>query len=191
MSHDLMVIDQLKSDPSFAVEFLLDNNPSEIQAHLSGLNLLTGFPQESTRQSLLADIYSIDDAVTIKEVLAVPYINEKDNYTGGYEQQLSVQGSAVGGEQKGATFGMVLVNGIASIGNSITNYLVSNNEVDIAELGVEGLELNLEAQRQALIAEEARLNRAKIFGFPPSLVLALVGSVTIIAVFAMIALKKK
>tara|TARA_R110000787_G_scaffold37633_5_gene95393 strand:+ start:82 stop:657 length:576 start_codon:yes stop_codon:yes gene_type:complete len=191
MSHDLMVIDQLKSDPSFAVEFLLDNNPSEIQAHLSGLNLLTGFPQESTRQSLLADIYSIDDAGTIKEVLAVPYINEKENYTGGYEQQLSVEGSAVGGDQKGLTFGMVLVNGIASIGNSITNYLISNNEVEITELNAEALDAQIEAERQRVLAEEARMNRAKIFGFPPSLFLALIGSVTIISVFAMIALRKK
>jgi len=193
-----MVLDQLKSDPSFAVEFLVDNNPSEVQAHLSGLNLLTGSPQESTRQSLLADIYSIDDAGTIEEVLAVPYINENPNYTGGYEVQLSLEGSAVGGQQKALTFGMVLVQGIATVGTSITNFLVSNNNVEMSENSLIGLGLTndqqddvIEAQRLALLAEEARLNRSKIFGFPPNLFLALIGAMTIIAVFAMIALKKK
>ena len=47
-----MVIDQLYSDPNYVVDFIVDNNPTEVQAHLSGLNLLSGTPQGDTKNSL-------------------------------------------------------------------------------------------------------------------------------------------
>jgi len=190
MSQNLMVLDQLKSDPNFVVEFIVDNNPSEVQAHLSGLNLLGGYPQDDNRQGLLADIYSIEDAGTLREVLEVPYINERSNYTGGYELDLSVQGSAVGGQQKAGGWGLAITNGITVLGSAFSNYLVSQNNQEVAELNAEVIADQTEAERQRLIDEEARKNRAKLFGFPPTLFLAIIGAVTVIGSIALISLRK-
>lgn len=191
MSQNLMVLDQLKSDPDFVVEFIVDNNPSEVQAHLSGLNLLGGYPQDENREGLLSDIYSIEDAGTLQEVLGVPYINEVSNYTGGYELDLSVQGSAVGGMQKTGGFGVILVNGIATISNAVSSFLTSQNQEDIAEINQEIIADQTEAERLRLIALEQRENRSKIFGFPPTLFLAILGAVTIIASITLISLRGK
>jgi len=182
MSQNLMVLDQLKADPRFVVDFIVDNNPSEVQARLSGLNLLDGYPQEDSRESLLSDIYSIDEAGTIQEVLSVPYINENGNYTGGYEQQLSVQGSAVGGKNN-PNSGLNILNGVFSLGNSIAGVIASQNAVEIAEIQAE--------QQQELLAwESAEAEKSKIFGFPPQVFMAIIGAVVVISVFALISMRK-
>jgi hypothetical protein len=182
MSQNSMVLDQFRSDPRFVVDFIVDNNPSEVQARLSGLNLLDGYPQEDSRESLLSDIYSIDEAGTIQEVLSVPYINENGNYTGGYEQQLSVQGSAIGGEAKGTGW-VAIMDGVFELGAGISNAIASGNAVEIAEIQAE--------QQQELLAwESAEAEKSKIFGFPPQVFMAIIGAVVVISVFALISMRK-
>ena len=56
-----LVIDQLASDPSYAVDFVIDNNPQQVQANLNGLNLLGVAPQEATKADVRKAVFSISD----------------------------------------------------------------------------------------------------------------------------------
>lgn len=181
MSQNSMVLDQLKSDPRFVVDFIVDNNPSEVQARLSGLNLLDGYPQEDSRDSLLSDIYSIDDTGTLQEVLSVPYINESGNYTGGYEQQLTVEGSAVGGQQKTGAW-VTIVNGVMQVANSVAGAIASQNAVEIAQI-------QAEQQAELLQHQEQMAEKGKLFGFPPQVFMAIIGAIVVIIVVALISKK--
>tara|TARA_R110000824_G_scaffold90124_3_gene220425 strand:- start:1441 stop:2010 length:570 start_codon:yes stop_codon:yes gene_type:complete len=189
MSDSQMVLDQLNSDPSFVVDFIIDNNPTEVQAHLTGLNLLSGTPQGDSKDSLKADIYSIDDEETLRNVLEVPYINDRSNYTGGLEYELSTPDSPIGGQQK-VGGGLAIVNGILNVGGSVLGYLTTLQQTEQLEIQAEltqaQIDAQLEAQRLALEQEE----RNKILGVSPKVLMIIVGSFVMVVIVALVTSKK-
>jgi len=190
MSDSQMVLDQLNSDPSFVVDFIIDNNPTEVQAHLSGLNLLSGTPQGDEKDSLKADILSIDDEETLRSVLGVPYINERSNYTGGLEYELSTPDSPIGGQQKAAGAGLLLINGILTAGSNVLNFLTTQEQTEQLEIQAEiteaQIQASLEAERLRLEQEE----RNKILGFSPKVLMIIVGSFVLVVIVALVTGKK-
>lgn len=177
----------LNSDPNLAVDFIIDNNPEEVQAQLSGLNLLSVAPQNATVDAIKSDVRRIGDVDTLQEVLTVPYINENPNYTGGYESELTNPPFGVNGQAKSQNNqGFTLINGITNLGTAIANIFVTQNQQDTAEI-VAGSQLD-----QALINQEiidAQIEAGKTFGIPTSAFIAIVGGM--VALFAIVLISTK
>lgn len=183
-----MVLDQLQSDPNFAVDFIVDNNPEEVLARLSGLNLLPVPPQEATKQVLKNSIRGISDEETLGEVLDVPYVNEASNYTGGYEQALT---PAVG--QKAAGAGVTVVNGIMNVGNSVLQFLTQRQATMQTELQADITSEQLFAQQamqeEQLAFEREQAEKNRVLGIPLNAFIAVVGSAAAIVVIALLTRK--
>lgn len=173
-----MVVDQLRSDPDFAVDFIVDNNPEEVLAHLTGLNLLPVAPQEATRATVKTTLRTISDEETLREVLSVPYVNEQSNYTGGYEQALNVPPDAKAG---GA--GVAIVNGILALGQGVASAFTARAN---AEASIAANQAAVQMQQQQLDAEAAEREATKVAGIPLTAFLAIVGSVVAIILIALL-----
>jgi len=177
----------LNSDPNLAVDFIIDNNPEEVQAQLSGLNLLSVAPQNATVDAIKSDVRRIGDAETLQEVLTVPYINENPNYTGGYESELTNPPFGVNGQAKSQNNqGFQLINGITALGTAIASIFVTQNQQETAEI-VAGSQYD-----QALINQEiidAQIEAGKTFGIPTSAFIAIVGGM--VALFAIVLISTK
>jgi hypothetical protein len=174
----------LDSDPNLAVDFIIDNNPEEVQAHLSGLNLLSVAPQNATVPLIKTDVRRISDAETLQEVLTVPYVNENPNYTGGYESELSV--APFGLNKTGTGAGVAIVQGIATLGSSIANIFISQNQEDLA--AIQGQT----AYEQALINQQinqANIEAGKTFGIPTTAFLAIIGAMVALVAIVLFSTK--
>jgi hypothetical protein len=191
-SGNQMVLDQLYSDPNYVVDFIVDNNPTEVQAHLSGLNLLSGTPQGDTENSLKADVRAIDDEETLRQVLAVPYNNQATNYTGGLEVELSTPDAPMGGnsELKTGGTGVVLLNGVFSLGNNVLEYLTGQQTAENLEIQAELQQEQIEAQLEAERIRAQSLERQKVLGLPPMVFMSIIGAIAVIIVFAFATSKK-
>ena len=182
-----MELASLNSDPNLAVDFIIDNNPEEVQAHLSGLNLLSVAPQNATVSVLKSDVRRITDAETLQEVLTVPYVNENPNYTGGYESELTIPPFGVNGQAKsndGA--GLAVINGIASLGASIANIFVSQNQAETAGIQAESAYEISQIQQEI---NEANIAAGKTFGIPTSAFIAIVGAMVVLFAIVLISTK--
>lgn len=188
---DQAVLDRLRDDPEFAVDFIIDNNPTEVQAHLSGLNLLSVVPQDATNEVLKQDVRRITDPQTLEEVLRVPYINDAGNYTGGYGQVLDTTSTRVAGA------GLAIFQGISTLGTAAANYFTSQNQAAIAS---EATAQAAEATAQAQILADAQTQQAQLaleqekakrtFGIPTNAFLIIVGSIVAIIIVAMATAKR-
>ena len=187
-----MVLDQLYSDPNYVVDFIVDNNPTEVQAHLSGLNLLSGTPQGDTKNSLKADVRAIDDEETLRQVLAVPYNNQATNYTGGLEVELSTPDAPMGGnsELKSGGGGVVLLNGLFSVGNNVLEYLTGQQTAENLQTSAELQQQQIEADLEAERIRAETIEGQKVLGLPPMVFMSIIGAIAVIIVFAFATSKK-
>ena len=177
----------LNSDPNLAVDFIIDNNPEEVQAQLSGLNLLSVAPQNATVDVIKNDVRRISDVETLQEVLTVPYVNSANNYTGGLESELTVAPYGTNGMPKsGNSNGIGIINGITTLGQNIAGYFISENNVEIAGINADA-QADLTAAQQAQL--EAQLAAGKTFGIPTSAFIAIIGAM--VAVFAVVLISTK
>jgi len=175
----------LNSDPNLAVDFIIDNNPEEVQAHLSGLNLLSVAPQNATVPLIKNDVRRITDVETLQEVLTVPYVNENPNYTGGYEQELSIAPYGLN-KSTGTGAGVAIVDSIATLGSSIANIFVTQNQEDIANIQAGS------AYEQALINQQinqANIQAGKTFGIPTTAFLAIIGAMVALVAIVLFSTK--
>ena len=181
---DQAVLDRLRDDPEFAVDFIIDNNPAEVQAHLSGLNLLSVVPQDATNEVLKQDVRRIIDPQTLEEVLRVPYINDASNYTGGYGQALDTT------DTRAAGVGLAVFQGISTLGTAAANYFTSQNQAAIAAEATAQAQILADAQtQQAQIALEQEKAK-RTFGIPTNAFLIIVGSIAAIIIVAMATAKR-
>jgi hypothetical protein len=181
-----MVYDQLQSDPNFAVDFIVDNNPEEVLARLTGRNLLSVVPQEATKQTLKRDIRRISDEETLSEVLDVPYVNEASNYTGGYEDMLSNGPKAAGA-------GVAVVNGILSVGQSTLNFFTqraaTQQQAIAADMQSEALQSQAEMLAQQQAYERQQQEASRVLGLPLNAFITIVGSAAVIIAIALLTRK--
>ena len=194
-----LVLDQLKADPNFALDFVVDNNPQGVLANLSSLNLLAGTPQELTRKDLKKQVRSISDPATLIEVTSVAYDNEASNYTGGYANALDVPTDPgnFAGQQKAAGAGLSIFQGITALGQAAANLLTSRNQLEVAREGTEQAQIAADLQRelneQQLAFERDRLaaeQQNKVFGIPRNAFIVLVISFAVVLVVGFISTRK-
>lgn len=179
-----MVVDQLRSDPDFAVDFIVDNNPEEVLAHLTGLNLLPVAPQEATKATLKSTLRTISDEETLREVLSVPYVNEQSNYTGGYAQALDTPAFSKSGDTNSKSgVGLGIVNGILSLGTAVAGAFTAQAQ---GEASIAASEAAVTMQQQQLDAEAEARETNKVAGIPLNAFLAIAGAVTAIIVIALL-----
>ncbi len=181
-----MVLDQLATDPSYAVDFVIDNNPQQVQANLNGLNLLGVAPQDATKADVRKAVFSIDDEETLREVLTVPYIQENPNYTGGYQDELNAPANLKSGQEnvqaetKGGT-GLMIVNGILTVAGNFLNLATTQEQS-------EQLAQTQQFQQEMAQFQAQQEERRKVLGFPPQVFIALLGAIVLIVV--VVAVKK-
>ena len=191
MAVNQMVIDQLQTDPDFAVDFIIDNNPAQVQAQLSGLNLLSGSPQDTTLNTLRSDVRAIEDEETFREVLAVPYINEASNYTGGYSSSLNTSPHTKSGtenepNEKAGGWAIGLVDGIFNVGTSYFNWQISQEQADAASSNTDAVYLQTQAQLELARLEAEKEEGNKILGIPPTVFIVIIASVAMIVLIAIL-----
>jgi len=187
-----LVLDQLKADPNFALDFVVDNNPQGVLANLSSLNLLAGTPQELTRKDLKKQIRSISDPATLIEVTSVAYDNEASNYTGGYANALDVPTDPgnFAGQQKAAGAGLAIFQGITALGQAAANLLTSRNQLEVAREGTEQAQIAADLQRDLNEQQLAAEQQNKVFGIPRNAFIVLVVSFAVVLVVGFISTRK-
>jgi hypothetical protein len=187
-----LVLDQLKADPNFALDFVVDNNPQGVLANLSSLNLLAGTPQELTRKDLKKQIRSISDPATLIEVTSVAYDNEASNYTGGYADALDVPTDPgnFAGQQKAAGAGLAIFQGITALGQAAANLLTSRNQLEVAREGTEQAQIAADLQRDLNEQQLAAEQQNKVFGIPRNAFIVLVVSFAVVLVVGFISTRK-
>ena len=81
---------KLKSDPNFAINFIIDNNPAAVESNLTGQGV--SLPANPSNAQIRAEIDAmmmqikegVDNTDLIaNDILYVPYIDTNPNYTGG------------------------------------------------------------------------------------------------------------
>jgi len=183
-----LVIDQLRSDPYFVVDFVVDNNPEGVMANLSSLGLLQGTPQELTRTEIKQEVREIYDPSTLTEVLSVAYDNEADNYTAGYDKVLG-SGDDPGNynnQQKAAGVGLMIFQGIAQIGQSVADVVASRNQRLSAEEMTQQTQIMADTQLQLQQMQNQFEESQRVFGIPRSAFIVVVVSFAVIIGLALL-----
>jgi len=181
---DALLVDML-SQPNEVVRFVVDNNPEQVAANLSSRELLSGVPQEATSATLMNDLAQITDPEILIEVLAVPYVNNRTNYTGGRESELDAESGT-----RAAGVGLAIFNGVMTLGTSVATFFSSQNQIQIEAEKTEQTQIltdaQLETQQNQLDLAALQNERSKTFGVSNTLLLALLGAIVVVVSIAML-----
>lgn len=173
----------MANQPLLVLRFITDNNPAAVQSKISGISL----SQPNTNDEIYNTLLSLKNEgnfEALKEVTSVPYLNNAQNYTGGFEKQLDkgvrVSSQVLEGNQQKAAgaAGVVILN-------------VLNGAFGVAQ-GWFNLEASKEQTRQAELYAQIE-SENKVFGLKPevfNVVVATIG-VIFITLIVSIALKRK
>jgi len=169
------ILSALGSSWQFIVEFVIDNNPSAVMSNLSAIDALPASPETVTRQQLFETVIGLDQSKMI-EALSVPYDNEADNYTAGFERELQDGIPASGGSQRGA-IGIAIITGITTLGAGFFGMQTSANQADAQAAAAANAQAYLAAQEQN-----------KILGLDPlvfSVVAVVIGAVLVTTIIVL------
>lgn len=152
------ILERLKNDVAFAVQFAIDNNYSDISARYENI-----FGRKLFRRGLYENIMDLISARDnrVYDVLSVSYINEAPNYTGGLSQEIqnlkTVLPTGTGGNTQKINWGNVftVIGAIGTALGGVYSAQESGTQYDPYELARQREE---EARRRA--EEEARRKRA-------------------------------
>jgi hypothetical protein len=167
--------------PLLALRFITDNNPAAVQSKISGISLVDVNTNDDIYNTLIS-LVNEGNYEALKEVTSIPYLNNAQNYTGGFEKQLN-RGVAVSSSvsssntQKAASAGLVILN-------------VLDGAFDVTS-GWFNMQASREQTRQAEIFAQME-EESKVFGLKPevfNVVVATIG-VVFITLIVSIALKK-
>ena len=183
---------KLQSDPNFAINFIIDNNPAAVESNLTGQGV--SLPANPSNAQIRAEIDAmmmqikegVDNTDLIaNDILMVPYVDTNPNYTGGmlsnpqFSQQLNeYQASHPAPSNAAAGVVIGLINGITNMVGGIISGIQQQN---IAEIEQQNLQMQLEHDRD-------KFESGKIFGIPMIVVLAMIG---FLAFVSYLAYKKK
>jgi hypothetical protein len=176
----VQIIDLLQNDFEFAVNFIIDNNPSAVESNISSLSI--PLPQNPSNLQIREVIDTLlqdgtnDKAVSqFQEILTVPYLDNAPNYTGGFGNYLSSNmppapnNASVGASVMGAISGIIQV-----AGNIWSGY----KQEDI-------MEIQQEMQEAQIQFELDKIEKTKILGIPQTVFIAVIVFVmfTVLIVF--------
>ena len=88
------IIGLIQNDTEFAINFIIDNNPSGVESNISMFSI--PLPQDPSNlqlreviDDLLNDSENEDAPDQINEILSVQYLDSTDNYTGNLAQEIA------------------------------------------------------------------------------------------------------
>ena len=139
------VLAALGSSWTFVVEFIIDNNPETVMANLSAIDMLPAAPENVTRQQMFDAVLNLSQSQQA-EVLAVPYIENRDNYTGGFEADLTPGIQATGVRAVGVT--LAIITGITTLGAGFFGLQTSSNQADAQAAAAASAQAYSAAQEQ-------------------------------------------
>lgn len=171
-THD-STLEALQTNGEAIVNFILDNNPAEVQSQMDSIGLLpSSIPNPTTNdlKSILFDLVKLgteEASETFKYVLEVPYADGVTNYTGGFQDDLEIGISDKTSQAKaGAWLG--IVNGVLGVANNVFGWLIAQENTETT----------------ANLAEQARYDamRNTAFGIPREIIIAMVLVIGVVAV---------
>ena len=183
------IIQNIQNDPEYAINFIIDNNPSAVESNISGLSI--PLPQDPSNlqmreviDDLLNDSENTNAPETINEILEVPYIDSNSNYTGNLSdelQQLGIENGTLVNNPNAS--GGIIVGAIAGILGAVGNVwsgILNNKALD---------------KQQEMIDDQQQhelemLEKTKVFGIPQTIILAFLGFFAIIMILLFMARKK-
>ena len=184
------IIDLIQNDPEFAINFIIDNNPSAVESNISSLSI--ALPQNPSNlqlreviDDLLNDSENEDAPSTIDEILDVPYLESVDGYTGNLTDELQELGEANGTiiDNPNATGGLIVgaIAGILGAVGQVWGGILNNKAL---------------ALQQQIINDEQEheldmLEKTKVFGIPQTIVLAILGFFCVIMIMLFMGRDKK
>jgi len=184
------IIDNIQNDPEYAINFIIDNNPSAVESNISGLSI--PLPQDPSNlqmreviDDLLNDSENTNAPQTIDDILSVPYIDSNSNYTGNLSNELQQLGTENGTlVNNPQASGGIIVSAIAGILGAVGNVWsgILNNKA---------LETQQEIINDQQEHELEMLEKTKVFGIPQTIILAFLGFFAIIMILLFMARKKK
>lgn len=179
------ILSRLASDLPFAVDFMLDNNWSEIQ---SNYEILTG--RRVRLKSVMHDIIlnGIEQHnQNVIQAISVPYINERNNWTGGFGQfigDISEITDPSQMQQRGVNWGNVF-SAIGAIGTALGGSMNAQQQGQVYDPYLQQQQAMEQLRRQR---EEEERKRKTTIGIVIG-VFALIG--TLIIIFAVTSGKPK
>lgn len=174
----------------FAINFIIDNNPSGVEANITGFSIpLPQDPSNLQLREVIDDLLNDSDndqaPQIIADILDVPYLSETNNYTGNLRQELIDYGIANGTytENETASAGVIV--------GAITGILGAVGQVWSGILSNKNLQLQQEIIEDAQQHELDMIERTKVFGIPQTVIIAVLGFFAVIMILLFLARKKK
>ena len=177
----------LQSDPQFAINFIIDNNPAAVESNLTGQGV--SLPANPSNAQIRGEIDALMEQIKegvdntdliSNDILAVPYIDTNPNYTGGMTNNASFM-TAVNNERainpNNKIQGSIWIGVISGITNAVGGIISGIQNKQIAQIQQQNLQMQLEADRD-------RFESGKVFGIPMMVVLAMIGFVAFVSYLA-------
>jgi len=184
------IIGLIQTDVEFAINFIIDNNPSAVESNISGLSI--ALPQDPSNlqlreviDDLLNDSDNEDAPATIDEILDVLYLDSVDNYTGNLADEIADLGYANGTLTANANASGGLIIG------AIAGVLGAVGQVWSGILNNKNLALQQEIINDQQEHEIDMLEKTKVFGIPQTIVLAILGFFGVIMILLFMGRDKK
>jgi len=170
------ILDLLQSDFEFAINFIIDNNPSAVESQISALSIpLPQNPSNLQLREVIDDLLQQSDneeAVSqIEEIILVPYIETATNYTGNLSSQIGDLMPETQANQSGG----VIVGLIAGVISGVTNVWTAYKQEDIAEIHAQML-------KDQIAFDLQKIEDTKVLGIPQTVFIAVI----IFLMFAML-----
>ena len=178
--------DLLNSDFEFAVNFIIDNNPSAIESNISSLSI--PLPQNPSNlqlrevlDSLLQDGEDPNAVEKFTEILSVPYIDTTPNYTAGFGLYIE---SKMPPAPNNASVTLAVISAVAGIVGVAGNIWQGYKQEDIAEI-------QQQMQEDAIAFELEKLERTKILGIPQAVFIAVIVFVMFVVLIIFLSNRKR
>ena len=180
------IIDLINSDFEFAVNFIIDNNPSAVESNISSLSI--PLPQNPSNlqirevlDSLLQDGEDPNAVEKFTEILSVPYIDTAPNYTAGFGQYIE---SKMPPAPNNASVTIAVITAVAGIVGVAGNIWQGYKQEDIAEI-------QQQMQEDAIAFELEKLERTKILGIPQAVFIAVIVFVMFVVLIIFLSNRKR
>jgi len=169
-------LNDLQTASNSVIYFVVTNNPAAVLSVLSSMGLITGPPQDYTEQDLYFIVQDLKDA-EIVEALSVPYLDEAQNGTGGFQIELT---EGVYTLDRSPAIILAIITGVFSVGSGFFQLQNSNAQAGIAEINYD-----------ALLAQQQAEKDRQILGLDPLSFVVVAVSVAAIIITAIIVISKK
>jgi hypothetical protein len=171
-----LILSDLQTASNSVIYFVVKNNPAAVLSVLSSMGEITGAPQDYTEEDLYFIVQGLSNS-EISEALSVPYLNEAQNGTGGYESELT---QGIYTIDRSPAIILAIITGVFSVGSGFFQLQNSNNQTEIAEISYE-----------ALLAQQQAEKDRQILGLDPLSFVVVAVSVAAIIITAIIVISKK